>query len=456
MSHRGNFSGRLGFILAATGSAIGLSNIWRFPYLAGQNGGAVFLIIYLVCIFLFCFPVMVGEIAIGRAAGKDAYGSYTQLGNKKWGLLGLFGIVSGIFILSYYNVVAGWAFGYFIETVFGDLLTETDYRLFFSHFVNDVTANFMFCFGFLFLTAFSVSRGIQKGIERANAILMPALFLLLMGLIIYSLTLPKAMEGIRFYLIPDVSEITPQTIFDALRLSFFTLSLGIGGLITYGSYVKKTENIVYASSIVTWADTVIAFLAGLMIFPLVFSAGQSPAEGPALVFVVMPEIFKGMGPWIGKIVGGAFFLLLCFAALPSCISLLELPVAYFVDEKKISRTKVVWILSLIIFLLGLPSMMSFGVIPQLNKLHFYKDRDFLTLIADITDITLTIGGCLMCIFIAYQWKIKNLNSELSKGNETFIGSFTQKYINFTILYICPSLLGILSILIIIDKFFGLF
>jgi neurotransmitter:Na+ symporter, NSS family len=170
----------------------------------------------------------------------------------------------------------------------------------------------------------------------------------------------------------------------------------------------------------------------------------------------MPEIFKGMGPWIGKIVGGAFFLLLCFAALPSCISLLELPVAYFVDEKKISRTKVVWILSLIIFLLGLPSMMSFGVIPQLNKLHFYKDRDFLTLIADITDITLTIGGCLMCIFIAYQWKIKNLNSELSKGNETFIGSFTQKYINFTILYICPSLLGILSILIIIDKFFGLF
>jgi NSS family neurotransmitter:Na+ symporter len=456
MAERGNFSGKFGFILAATGSAIGLSNIWRFPYLAGQNGGAVFLIIYLICIFLFCFPVMVGEIAIGRAAGKDAYGSYTTLGNKKWGLVGLFGIVSGIFILSYYNVVAGWAFGYFIETVFGNLLNETDYRAFFGGFVNDVQANFFFSLGFLFITALSVSRGIQKGIEKANAVLMPALLFILLGLIGYSLTLPRAMEGIRFYLIPDFSEITPQTIFDALRLSFFTLSLGVGGLMTYGSYLKKDENIVYASSVVTWADTIIAFLAGLMIFPLVFSAGQSPAEGPALVFIVMPAIFKSMGPLLGPIIGGAFFLLLCFAALPSCISLLELPVAYFVDEKKISRQKVVWILSLIIFILGLPSMMSFGAVPFLNKLSFYKDRDFLTLIADMTDITLTIGGCLMCIFIAYKWKIKNLDLELSMGNKNFIGSFAQRYIGFTIVYVCPLLLAVLSVLIIVDKFFGLF
>jgi NSS family neurotransmitter:Na+ symporter len=456
MAERGNFSGKFGFILAATGSAIGLSNIWRFPYLAGQNGGAVFLIIYLICIFLFCFPVMVGEIAIGRAAGKDAYGSYTTLGNKKWGLVGLFGIVSGILILSYYNVVAGWAFGYFIETIFGKLLNETDYRGFFGGFVNDVQANFFFSFGFLFITALSVSRGIQKGIEKANAILMPALLFILLGLIGYSLTLPRAMEGIRFYLIPDFSEITAQTIFDALRLSFFTLSLGVGGLMTYGSYLKKDENIVYASSVVTWADTIIAFLAGLMIFPLVFSAGQSPAEGPALVFIVMPAIFKSMGPLLGQIIGAAFFLLLCFAALPSCISLLELPVAYFVDEKKISRPKVVWVLSLIIFILGLPSMMSFGAVPFLNKLSFYKERDFLTLIADMTDITLTIGGCLMCIFIAYKWKIKNLDIELSIGNKNFLGSFAQRYINFTIVYVCPLLLGVLSVLIIVDKFFGLF
>lgn len=455
MSDRGNFSGRLGFILAATGSAIGLSNIWRFPYLAGQNGGAVFLFIYLMCIFLFCFPVMVGEIAIGRAAGTDAYGAYTKLGGKKWGLLGLFGVICGVFILSYYNVVAGWAFGYFIEITFGSLLSAQDYRKFFGSFINDIGVNLFYSLGFLVLTAWAVVGGIQRGIERANRILMPALLLILLGLIVYSLTLPNAMQGIRFYLVPDLGEITPQTVFDALRLSFFTLSLDIGGLITYGSYVKKSENIVYSASVVTWADTIIAFLAGLMIFPLVFSAGQSPAEGPALVFMVMPEIFKGMGPSLGKIVGAAFFLLLCFAALPSCISLLELPVAYLVDQKKMSRKKVVWILTIIVFLLGLPSLMSFGAVPALNKLGFYKDRDFLTFVADITDITLTIGGCLMCIFITYRWKIHNMNAELTQGNAGFVKNFSRIYINFTIAYICPALLGILSVLIIIDKFWGL-
>jgi NSS family neurotransmitter:Na+ symporter len=455
MSNRGNFSGRLGFILAATGSAIGLSNIWRFPYLAGQNGGAVFLIIYLLCIFLFCFPVMVGEIAIGRAAGTDAYGAYTKLGGKKWGILGLFGVISGIFILSYYNVVAGWAFGYFVEITFGSLLREEDYRGFFGSFVNNITNNFFYSLGFLFLTALAVVRGIQKGIETANKILMPSLFVILIGLIIYSLTLPNAAEGVRFYLIPDFSEITPQTVFDALRLAFFTLSLGIGGLITYGSYVKKSENIVYAASVVTWADTIVAFLAGLMIFPLVFSAGQSPAEGPALVFMVMPQIFQNMGPLLGKIVGAAFFLLLCFAALPSCISLLELPVAYFVDQKKYPRRKVVWILSAIIFLIGLPSMMSFGAFEGLGHLSFYKDRRFQLLVEDMTDISLTIGGCLMCIFITYRWRLHNMDAELAQGNVKFAGSFMQSYINFSIKWVCPILLGILSILIIIDKFWGL-
>lgn len=456
MSNRGNFSGRLGFILAATGSAIGLSNIWRFPYLAGQNGGAVFLIIYLLCIFLFCFPVMVGEITIGRAANTDAYGAYKKLGGKNWGLLGIFGVISGIFILSYYNVVAAWAFGYFVEIVFGDLLKQDDYSGFFGSFVNNIAFNFFYALGFLALTGWAVVRGIQRGIETANKILMPSLFAILIGLIIYSLTLPRAEEGIRFYLVPDFSEINAQTVFDALRLAFFTLSLGIGGLITYGSYVKKNENIIYSASVVTWADTVVAFLAGLMVFPLVFSAGQSPAEGPALVFIVMPEIFQGMGPVIGKVVGGAFFLLLCFAALPSCISLLELPVAYFVDQKKYSRTKVVWILCAVIFILGLPSLASFGVVPFLNQLAFYKNRDFLTFIADMTDITLTIGGCFMCLFITYRWKIHNMNKELAEGNAGFMNSFARRYVNFTIAYVCPPLLGILSILIIIDKFWGLF
>ncbi|NBW38982.1 MAG: sodium-dependent transporter, partial [Cytophagia bacterium] len=356
-TNRGNFSSRMGFILAAAGSAVGLGNIWRFPYLAGQNGGAAFLLIYLICIFLLCVPVMVGEIAIGRAAGSDAMGSYSKLGNKRWGYLGLFGIIAGIFILSFYNVVAGWAFGYFLEISFGDLLTEPDFGSFFGAYVNDISDNLWFSLGFMILTALIVSRGIQKGVEAANKIMMPSLYVILILLILYSLTLPNAMAGVKFYLIPDLSEITAQTLFDGLKQAFFSLSLGMGALITYGSYVSKQQNIVSSAAVISIADTSVAFLAGLMVFPLVFSQNMSPTEGPALVFMVLPEVFSDMGPILGRVVGGGFFLLLCFAALTSTISLLEVPTTYLVDQKKIKRTTVVWGLAVLIFILGLPSMM---------------------------------------------------------------------------------------------------
>ncbi|MFO0506220.1 MAG: sodium-dependent transporter [Chryseotalea sp.] len=453
--NRGSFSSRLGFILAAAGSAVGLGNIWRFPYLAGQNGGAAFLFIYLLCIFLLCFPVMVGEIAIGRAAGSDAMGSYSKLGNKRWGYLGLFGILAGIFILSFYNVVAGWAFGYFLEISFGDLLNESDFGAFFGNYVNDISDNLFFSLGFMIITAVIVSRGIQKGVEAANKIMMPALYFILIALIIYSLTLPNAMAGVEFYLIPDLSEITAQTIFDGLKQAFFSLSLGMGALITYGSYVNKNQNIVSSAAIISVADTSVAFFAGLMVFPLVFSQNMSPTEGPALVFMVLPQIFHDMGPILGRVVGGGFFLLLCFAALTSTISLLEVPTTYLVDQKKIKRTTVVWSLALLIFIVGLPSMVSQGMVPALNKLSFYRDRDFLTFIADMCDITLTVGGCLMCIFIAYKWKIHNMDHELSIGNDGYMKSFLRKYLHFTISYVCPLLLGVLSILIILEKFIGL-
>ena len=335
MSTRGNFSGRFGFIMAAAGSAVGLGNIWRFPYLAGQNGGAAFLLIYLAFILLICFPVMVGEIAIGRRAGLDAYGSYTKLGGAKWGYLGLFGILGCIFILSFYNVVAGWAFGYFLEITFGSLLSEKDFSGFFGNYVTDISDNFWFSLGFMVMTAFIVTKGIQKGIEMANKIMMPLLYLILICLIIYGLTLPNALAGVKFYLIPELSEITPQTIFDALRQAFFSLSLGMGALITYGSYVKRDHNIVSSAAIISVADTMVAFLAGLMIFPLVFSAGMMPSEGPPLVFIILPKIFHDMHPVVGRIVGGSFFLMLCFAALTSTISMLEVPTAYLVDQKKL-------------------------------------------------------------------------------------------------------------------------
>ena len=471
MSTRGNFSGRIGFILTAAGSAVGLGNIWKFPYLAGQNGGAVFLFVYLLCVFLLCYPVMVGEISIGRNVGSDAYGSYKKLGGRRWGFLGLFGILVGIFILSFYNVVAGWAFGYFLHISFGDLLTEKDFGSFFGSFVNDIldlssaeglaNSNFIFSLVFMAMTAFIVGRGIQKGIEAANKIMMPILYVILICIISYALTLPNAMSGVRYYLIPDLNELKIQTLFEGLKQAFFSLSLGMGTLMTYGSYLRKSENIPSAVAVISLADISVAFLSGLMIFPLVhflqykLNVTEVATAGPPLIFMVLPQIFHEMGPLLGRLVGGLFFLLICFAALTSTVSLLEVPVAFLVDQKKFSRKKVSWGIALLIFILGLPVMVSQGMVPALNKLLFYKGQDYLVFVADMCDISLTIGGCLMCIFIIRRWKIGNMNNELEFGNEGFKNSFLKKYLNFTIQYICPVLLGILSILIIIDKFFGI-
>jgi NSS family neurotransmitter:Na+ symporter len=457
MSTRGNFSGRFGFIMAAAGSAVGLGNIWRFPYLAGQNGGAAFLLIYLAFILLICFPVLVGEIAIGRKAGLDAFGSYRKLGGKHWAYLGLFGIVGGILILSFYNVVAGWAFGYFLEIAFGSLLRESDFGIFFGNFIQDINSSFWFSLGFMVLTALIVTRGIQHGIELANKIMMPILYVILLGLIAYGVTLPNAGSGIRFYLVPELGEINMQTVFDALRQAFFSLSLGMGALITYGSYLRKDHNIVSSAAIISVADTMVAFLAGLMIFPLVFSAGMQPTEGPPLVFVILPKIFQDMHPFFGRFIGASFFLMLCFAALTSTISMLEVPTAYLVDQKKLPRRKVVWSLALIIFIFGIPSMVSQGSpgFEMLNKMGFYQQKDFMTFISDLADISLTVGGCLMCIFITYRWKIGNMHEELAIGDDRYMQSYVKKYISFAIQYLCPILLGVLSILIILDKFVGL-
>ncbi len=455
MSDRGSFSSRMGFILAAAGSAVGLGNIWRFPYLAGTNGGAGFLFIYLLCIVSLCIPVMIGEIAIGRNAGSDAYGSYQKLGGGKWGYLGIYGILAGIIILSYYNVVAGWAFGYFLEISFGNLLNHQNFGEFFGEYVNAIGPIFLFSLGFMIMTAVIVSQGIAKGIEAANKIMMPGLYIILIGLIIYSLTLNNAMDGVRFYLVPQLENITLKTIFYALCQAFFSLSLGMGCLVTYGSYVTKDQNIVKSAAIISGADTSVAFLAGLLVFPLVFSLGAEPGQGPKLIFVILTQAFSTMGPIVGRIVGGSFFLLICFAALTSTISLLEVPAAFFVDTRKLPRKAVVWGLSGFIFVLGLPSMFSQGIIPFLNKLPVHNSPDFLSFIADLCDIMLISGGCLMCFFIRNRWKVDSLNKELAIGNPSYLGTALQSYINFSISWVCPIILSILTTLVVIDKFFGL-
>lgn len=455
MANRGGFSSRLGFIVAAAGSAVGLGNIWKFPYEAGQNGGAIFVVVYLICTFLICFPIMIGEIAIGRKAQKDAYGSYKSIGGKKWGLIGLFGILCGIMILSFYNVVAGWAFGYFLEISFGNLLHTGDFKSYFGAYVADVSDNLIFSVCFMILTAFIVVKGVSGGIERASKILMPMLYVILIGLIIYSLTLDNAMDGIRFYLLPDIDKLSLETIYSALGQAFFSLSLGMGALITYGSYIDKQQNIVSSAAMITIMDASVAFLAGLLIFPLVFSQGQAPSEGPGLVFVALPGVFNAMGPIVGRVVGGGFFLLLCFAALTSTISLLEVPVAYLVDEKKLPRKAVVWLLAAFIFIVGLPSMLSQGASEMFSSLSFYQDKSFLDFVSEVfSDISLPLGGCLMSIFIAVRWKTHNLSEEISQGNEKYKGSWMEKAINIIITYISPILLGLIFINTVLDKFFS--
>jgi len=455
---RGAFSSKLGFVAAAAGSAVGLGNIWRFPYEVGRNGGAAFLLVYLICIVLIGYPIMTGEITIGRNTRSNPYRAYKKLGGRNWSMLGLWGIICGVMFLSVYNVVAGWAFGYFVGITFGDLMSEPDFGGYFSSSIADISDNFIYSLVFMLITAGIVSRGVSMGIERASKILMPMLLILLIGLIIYSLSLPNAMEGVKYYLVPDFSAITISTIYSALGQAFFSLSMGMGALITYGSYIGKKDNITNSAALVTTTDTVVAFLAGLMVLPLVFSIGESPSAGPGLVFVALPGIFQAMGPLAGKIVGSTFFLLLCFAALTSTISLLEIPAAFIVDEKKMSRKKVVWFSAIGIFILGLPSMLSHGAVEWFTNFLYYEGqtKSFFDMVFDVfSDTGLPLGGLLMSIFISRKWGLKNFDDEISSGNETYKNSIWRKFLHFTIGYVSPIFLGIIFVITILQKFLGI-
>lgn len=460
MSSRGSFSSKLGFILAAAGSAVGLGNIWSFPFEVGAGGGAAFLLVYLAFCFLLCFPVMVTEIAIGRKTQLNPAGAYEALGFKKWRILGIQGILSGVVILSFYNVVAGWAFGYFIELLTGNFEIGSQ----FSDFIKDIFKVGLYAICFMFATAFIVSKGIAGGIERASKILMPTLIIMILGLVLYSLTLDHAFEGLKFYLVPDFSELSLSVMGNAMGQAFFSLSLGMGALITYGSYVGKNDNIVTSAVFITLADVGIAFIAGLMMFPMVAyltnGTMQGAGQGAGLIFTVLPGAFESLGPVLGRIIGSLFFLLLSFAALTSTVSLLEVPVAYIVDEKGMRRNRAVWIMAAIIFILGIPSLLSNGYSGFFTSFITYLGAENATSFMDFAqnvanDTLLPLGGCLISIFAAYIWKTKNLNKEIEAGFPTFAGSFVEKYLNFAITILCPLVLGIMFILTLFQTFFGI-
>jgi len=459
MAARGQFTSRLGFIAAAAGSAVGLGNIWKFPFEVGEGGGAAFVAMYLGFCFLLCFPVMVAEIAIGRKTERNPVGAFKALGYSNWSFIGNLGVLSGFLILSFYNVVAGWSFGYFIEMLMGNFEIGNNFGAF--------TANIIkvgsYAVVFMSATAFIVSKGVAGGIEKAAKILMPTLIIMILSLVVYSLTLPHAMKGVEFYLVPDFSEINFEVVYSALGQAFFSLSLGMGALITYGSYVAKNENIVSAAAIITLVDVGIAVIAGLMMFPFVAYQTQGVMEnfkvGSGLIFEILPGVFETLGGF-GLVVGAFFFLLLSFAALTSTISLMEVPVSYVVDEHKVKRTKAVWLVAIMVFIIGIPSLLANGASGFFTRFVTYfgasAATDFMTFIGHVANDTfLPLGGFLISVFTAYVWKKHNLNNELVNGFENFKGSWVEKYLNFGIRYLCPSILGVIFIFTVLDRFFGI-
>jgi NSS family neurotransmitter:Na+ symporter len=445
-NQRGQWSSKFGFIMAGAGSAVGLGNIWRFPYIAGENGGAAFVLVYLLVVLLLGLPYMIAELALGRATQRNPVGAILTIktgSNWKW--VGVLGVITGMGILSFYAVISGWTFGYIFKTLLGG--TQS-----FQDFVSDPVQCILLYAAFMFMTAIIVYGGVEHGIERWSKILMPLLFLLLLFLIIYSVSLPGALKGVSFYLYPDFAKINGRTLLAALGQAFFSLSLGMGLMITYGSYLSKKNNMVESAMYISIFDTLIAFMAGLLIFPALFSMGESPAIGPTLVFVILPRLFTHMPG--GILVGTLFFVLLSIAALTSTISLLEVPVAYLVDEKKFNRKKIVWIVAAVTFLIGLPSVLSQGASSLFTNLkilpaHLSKP-DILSQMSFIFgDFSLVIGGLLLSIFVGWVWRADRAAQEIESGSPLF-NKFKKLWI-FMIKYFIP-----LVILIILLNLFGIF
>ena len=442
---RGNWSSQFGFIAAAAGSAIGLGNIWRFPYMVGRYGGAAFVLVYLAIIIFIGVPVMNSELLIGRKSERNAVGAFKVLApGTPWFIVGAMGILAGFIILSYYSVVAGWAVAFIFKSG-AYMATGADYANIFVGHITSSAAPIIWHAIFMFICIGIVAAGIEKGIEKYSKILMPLLVLIMLVLIIRSVTLPGAGEGLSFYLKPDFGKLSAEGILAALGQAFFTLSLGMGCMIVYGSYLKKDQDIPANSYWIAGADTGIALLAGLAIFPAVFAFGLDPGEGAGLTFITLPAVFAAMGP-MGHFFGILFFFLLTIAALTSAISLLEVVSAYFIDEAKWNRKKAVWIMGIIIFLLGIPSSLGQGVWSGVKIIGGRDILDSLDFLANNT--LLPLGGFLLCIFIGWFWGTTKATEEANIGAKSIKLGTTY---SFLIKYVIP-----VAIFIVFLKSTGVF
>jgi len=410
-SKRESFGSQIGVIAAAAGSAVGLGNIWRFPYITGENGGAAFVLIYLGIVIVLGVPVMLSELIIGRKSQRNAFGAFKKLApGKPWSIVGLMGVVAAFVILAFYSTVAGWTLEYLMNSIANQFSGKSpnEINLMFDNFISSDIRPVIWQLVFMFLTAFIVYKGIQNGIEKASKVMMPLLLVLIIILDIRAVTLPGAETGINFFLKPDFSKVTGHTFLMALGQAFFSLSVGMGCLITYGSYIQKNNNLPNISYVTSIADTFIAFLAGLIIFPAAFAFGINPGQGPDLVFKTLPNIFLQMpGGYVFAIM---FFLLIVLAALTSTISVLEVVVTYFIEELKLKRHLATVIGAVSISILGVFCTLSFSGLANfkiLNKTVFDL-FDFTS-----ANILLPLGGLLIVVFVGWVLKKEQVKAEIS-------------------------------------------
>ncbi len=395
---RGRWGSRIGFVLAAAGSAVGLGNIWKFPYMAADNGGAAFLLIYIAIVFTLGVSVMLAELVIGRAGERNPVGAFARLKGGAWPIVGYMGIAAALIILSFYSVVAGWTIAYVFKAAAGLLATSDPETLggMFGEFSQDPAQPIFYHLLFMVLTVGVVAAGVHAGIERSCEILLPVLFIILVILAVRSVTLPGAAEGLRFYLQPDFSKVTAATINSALAQAFFSLSIGMGIMITYGSYLSREVNLPRSALWVTFCDLLVALVAGLVVLPAVFAFSFDPQAGPGLVFITLPAVFAQMP--LGVVFAVMFFVLLVIAALTSSVSLLEVLVAYAGDQWGWSRKIASVVLGAVVFSLGIPASLSLGVWSgyTIAGRGIFDFLDYLS-----SNLMLPLGGIAISLFVGW-------------------------------------------------------
>ena len=438
---RGSFGSKIGIILATAGSAVGLGNVWRFPYMTGENGGAAFILVYIVFIFLLGIPGMVNEFIIGRHSASNAARAYHKMSRgRPWRGVGLLGILCSTIILGFYSVVAGWCLQYLYASIAGQLSGDADYvRSYFQEFSSSLLRPILWSVGFVLLTHLVIIRGVKKGIERISNLLMPTLFVLLIILVISSCMLPGAMAGVEFLFKPDFSKITSDVILAALGQSFFSLSLGTACLCTYASYFGRETNLLKSAVQISIIDTIIAILAGLMIFPAAFSVGVSPDSGPSLVFITLPNVFQqafASMPIVGYIISILFYALLAVAALTSTISMHEIGTAYFHEELKRPRVQAAWIVTVGACVIGMLSSMSCGACNL--RLLGMSLMDFFDCIT--AQYMMPIGALLTSLYIGWGARTAVVNREFTNCGTVYRRLFPV-YL-FMVRFICPILIAI--------------